>query len=468
MLPTNWAWQIDGWIVLAGILCAVSASLLGNFLVLRKLSLLGDAITHAVLPGLAVAFLISGSRNGWPMFLGAVIVGIATAFFTEWIRGVGKVDEGASMGVVFTSMFALGLVFIVQAADQVDLDPNCVLYGSIESTPLDTWRILGFRLPKAILTLSCVTVLNLLFVVVFFKELKLSSFDPALATTTGFNAGLMHYGLMILVAITAVACFESVGSVLVVAMFVVPAAAAYMLTDRLTTMIVLSAVIASLSAIFGHLSAITVPGWFGFGSTITSGMMAVVAGLLFVLCAMFGPRHGFVVRSVRQRLLAWQIISDDVVAYLFRLEEKPNSLTGASRKDVSPSVASTKKSRTAAATISNGLATSHQMLAPLLVGPWVLNWTLFWLVKDGQISSQQDQYFLNEKGRKRANELVRSHRLWEQYLVEHASLEADRIHDKAEKMEHFTDLALRQRLDDATLNPAQDPHGAQIPSESED
>ena len=120
----NWSWNIDGWIVLAGVLCAVAASLPGNFLLLRRMSLLGDAISHAVLPGLAVAFLISNSRSGIPMYLGAVVTGLLTALFTEWIRNFGDVDEGASMGVVFTTLFALGLVMIVQAADHVDLDPD--------------------------------------------------------------------------------------------------------------------------------------------------------------------------------------------------------------------------------------------------------------------------------------------------------------------------------------------------------
>ena len=123
----HWNWSLDGWIIVVGGLCAVASALLGNFLVLRKMSMLGDAVTHAVLPGIAVAFFVSHSRSSLPMFIGAVFVGILTALFTEWIRKFGKVDEGASMGVVFTSMFALGLVMLVQAADQVDLDPNCVL-----------------------------------------------------------------------------------------------------------------------------------------------------------------------------------------------------------------------------------------------------------------------------------------------------------------------------------------------------
>ncbi len=127
----NWNWALDGWIVAAGVLCVVAAALLGNFLVLRRMSMLGDAISHAVLPGLAAAFFLSGSRSSLPMFVGAVIVGILTALFTEWIRSIGKVDEGASMGVVFTSLFALGLVLMVIGADSVHIDPVCFLFGAI-------------------------------------------------------------------------------------------------------------------------------------------------------------------------------------------------------------------------------------------------------------------------------------------------------------------------------------------------
>ena len=222
----NWDWSLDGWIVAAGVLSAVACALVGNFLVLRRMSMLGDAISHAVLPGLAAAFLITGSRDSLGMFLGAAVVGVLTAVLTEWIRGFGKVDEGAAMGVVFTGLFALGLIMIVQAADRVDLDPSCVLYGAIEATPLDRINVFGYDVPRVVVTLSAVLVVNLLAVVLFFKELKISAFDPALAKSLGINATLMHYLLMTLVAVTAVASFESVGNILVVAMFVVPPAAA--------------------------------------------------------------------------------------------------------------------------------------------------------------------------------------------------------------------------------------------------
>ena len=266
--------------------------------------MMGDAISHAVLPGIAIAFLVTESRASLPMFIGAAIVGLLTAIFTEWIRRFGKVDEGASMGVVFTGLFALGLVLVVQAADKVDLDPGCVLYGAIELTPLDTTTVLGYDVPRVVITLGAVALLNLTCVLLFYKELKITSFDPALATTLGISSRLMHYLLMTLVAITAVASVEAVGNILVVAMLIVPAAAAYMLTDRLSVMIFLSVIIGIASAALGHLSAIMVPAIFGFGSTITAGMMALSAGVLFVVAALCGPRHGIIIKLIQRRRFA--------------------------------------------------------------------------------------------------------------------------------------------------------------------
>lgn len=301
------SWAVDGWIIAAGAACAAASALLGPYLVLRKMSMMGDAISHAVLPGLALAFLMTGSRASLPMFIGAAVVGLLTAIFTEWIRSFGKVDEGASMGVVFTGLFALGLVLIVQAADMVDLDPGCVLYGAIELTPLDTTDFFGHQVPRVVLTLSAVALLNLTCVLLFYKELKITSFDPALATTLGINSRLMHYLLMTLVAITAVASFEAVGNILVVAMLIVPAASAYMLTDRLGPMIFLSVLFGIASAVLGHVGAIAIPPLFGYGSTVTAGMMALAAGLLFVLAALAGPRHGIVTKWLHRARLSAQL-----------------------------------------------------------------------------------------------------------------------------------------------------------------
>jgi manganese/zinc/iron transport system permease protein len=302
--------SIDTWIVVVGILAAVACALLGNFLVLRKMSMMGDAISHAVLPGLAVAFLITGARASLTMFIGAAVVGILTAVFTQWVSRFGKVDEGASMGIVFTTLFALGLLLIVQAADHVDLDAGCVLYGAIELTPLDVaWRPqlfgYGWAVPRAVLVLAPVCAVNLLFVLLFFKELRISSFDSELATTMGIHANLMHYMLMTLVAITTVAAFEAVGSIIVIAMLIVPAATAHLLTDRLDRMVWISAALAALAAVLGHVSALLLPGWIGIDpqvvdATSTSGMMAVMAGLIFAVVLFCAPRYGIWVKQFRR------------------------------------------------------------------------------------------------------------------------------------------------------------------------
>jgi len=300
---------IDTWIVVIGALAAVACALPGNFLVLRKMSMMGDAISHAVLPGLAIAFLVTGARASVTMFIGAAIVGVLTAVFTQWISKFGNVDRGASMGIVFTTLFAIGLLLIVQAADYVDLDPGCVLYGAIELTPIDiAWRLELWgnlvEVPRAALVLGGVCLLNAVFVVVFFKELRISSFDPELATTMGINANLMHYLLMTLVAITTVAAFEAVGSIIVIAMLIVPPACAHLLTDRLWLMLLWSVLFAMLSAAMGHLSALLLPGWLGLpaeqlDSTSTSGMMAVAAGVLFAVVLLFAPRYGVVTKALR-------------------------------------------------------------------------------------------------------------------------------------------------------------------------
>ncbi len=431
------SWDYDGWIVLAGMLCAVAASLPGNFLLLRRMSLLGDAISHAILPGLAVAFFVSESRSSWPMFIGAVIVGILTAFFTEWIRNFGDVDEGASMGVVFTTLFAIGLVLIVQAADHVDLDPGCVLYGAIEMTPYDLISVGGAEVPRVVVVLGAVTIVNLLFVVLFYKELKLSAFDPALSTSIGFNARLMHYLLMVIVAVTAVASFESVGNILVVAMFVVPPATAYLLTERLGMMILLSAIIAMLSAQLGHLSAVIVPHAFGFRSTSTSGMMALCAGLLFFAASLASPRNGVFVRIVRRQKLAMRILSEDLIALLYRLDERSRNCT----------------------------VSAEKLSSSLLSRPWMTAWLMKRHVRTGHVIRSESGYQLTDTGRHLGSILVRSHRLWEQYLVAEGGVAVERIHGQAEQLEHFTSRQLRDRLDEVTAAPTTDPHGSRIPSE---
>ena len=190
----------------------------------------------------------------------------------------------------------------MRAADHVDLDPGCVLYGAIELTPLDIAMTLGgLAIPRAAIVLATVLLINTVIIIAFFKELRISAFDPALATTMGINATFMHYLLMAMVAVTTVASFEAVGSIIVIAMLIVPAATAYLLTDRLSVMLVISVVVAILSPALGHLGALTVPRLFGFESTNTSGMMAAATGLLFGITWLLSPRYGLLSRWLHRK-----------------------------------------------------------------------------------------------------------------------------------------------------------------------
>lgn len=432
---------MDTWIVVVGALAAMSCALLGNFLVLRKLSMMGDAISHAVLPGLAAAFLLSGSRDSVVMLAGACAVGLLTAVLVEWVRGAGQVDEGASMGVVFTVLFALGLILIRRSADHVDLDPDCVLYGEIVLAALDTRTLLGVEIPRAALVSGGALLVNLLFVLLLFKELRIAAFDPALATTLGFNARRLHYLLMALVAVTTVTAFESVGSILVIAMLVAPAAAAHLLTDRLGLMIVLSLLIAAASAVGGHAAAVVAPGWFGYEgvSTSTAGMMSVVAGLLFLGAALAGPRHGLVSKLLHRAALSARIVREDVLGILYRMQEAPVS---------------------ARALAGSG---PQALRAALGVGVLPIRGALRRLAREGLIQRADAGYELTPSGVEAARGLVRSHRLWELYLERHLRVPADHLHGSAEQLEHISDEEMTERLASSLGEPREDPHGRSIP-----
>ncbi len=427
---------IDTWIVLVGALSAAACALLGNYLVLRRMSMMGDAISHAVLPGLAIAFLITGSRDSLPMLVGAIIVGVVTTFMIQGIDRLSGLDRGASMGVVFTTLFAIGLILIRQAADHVDLDPSCVLYGAIELTPLDTVELFGQEIPQAAITSGLMLMVNLAFVIVFFKELKITSFDPALATTMGFNANVLHYILMTLVAATTIAAFESVGSILVIAMLIVPGAAAHLMTDRLGWMLIISVVFSVLSAFLGHLSAITIPTWFGFQDTSTAGMMALIAGLLFVVVFLFSPRYGVFSRMVNQFLLGLRIVGDDILGFLYRYHE----------------LAPANAAPVPVPEIQNALQTD----IPVKVMIWNLRRT-------GLILRQNGGYTLTPSGKKAGKGLIRSHRLWESYLCNVMGYCNTDVHRHAHQFEHFTDTKLQEELSQVTGNPDYDPHNRKIP-----
>jgi len=431
---TEWSF-VDDWMVFVGMLAAVSCALPGTFLVLRKMSLMGDAISHAVLPGLAIAFLITHSRGALPMFIGAVVVGVLTAVGTQLIAGYGKVESGAAIGVVFSVLFALGLVLIRQATDHVDLDPGCVLYGNLSQIPLEA---IDGDIPQAAINLGLALLLNILFVGLFYKELKLCAFDPQLATTLGINANLMHYLLMIVVAVTTVASFEAVGSILVIAMLIVPAATARLLTDHLGWTLALAAGLAAGSAVLGHVFAFRGPGWLGFDPNLslnTAAMIAVMTGVLFFLAFLFAPRYGIVGRWVQRVRLSLQIIREDMLGLLYRWNEhRPGEAMLES--DLMRAVGRGTLARFALKSLLSRRAVERASTSGIL---------------------------LSAAGAVAATKLVRGHRLWEGYLAKHFNLPLDHLHEPAERVEHYLTDELGEQLRRDLGDVGEDPHGRQIP-----
>jgi manganese/zinc/iron transport system permease protein len=282
-------------IVLAGSLIGASCALVGTFLVLRGTAMLGDAISHAVLPGIVIAFLVTGARSPLPMLIGAGALGVITVGLVGLTRASGLLADDASIGVVFPALFALGVVLVTQFGSQVDLDLDCVLFGEIAYAPFDTWLIGGTDLgPKALWVGSLILVVDLLLVLLAYKELKLTTFDPALAALLGVSPVLVHYVLMGAVSVTVVGAFESVGAILVVAMLVTPPAAAHLLTDRLWATLLLAVGLAVAAAGLGYLAA----RWW---DASIAGSMAAVAGIELLLAWMLAPRHGLLARVIARR-----------------------------------------------------------------------------------------------------------------------------------------------------------------------
>jgi manganese/zinc/iron transport system permease protein len=287
------------WIILAGALAAASCALVGCFLVLRRMAMVGDAISHAVLPGIVIAFFITQSRAPLPMLIGAGAIGIFTALLIEWLHRGGRVQQDAAIGITFTWLFALGVILVSAFAGQVDLDQECVLYGEIAYVPWDLWTTAaGDSLgPRAVWILGSMFAFNVAWIALAYKELKICAFDPELAASMGIPVAGFHYALMAATSMTTVTAFESVGAILVVAMIVGPAATAFLLTRRLNRMLIAAAGIGVLSAALGYGLATIL-------DASIAGAMSVVIGALFVLALLFSPEQGIVPRAFRQRRLA--------------------------------------------------------------------------------------------------------------------------------------------------------------------
>ena len=280
-------------IITLGALVGIASSLLGTFLVLRKNSMLSDAISHSILLGIVLVFLITKNQFSPFYILGAAATGVLTVVLTELIVKSGRVKNDAAIGLVYPLLFAIAVVLINLYARNVHIDTDAVLLGEIGFAWINTVTIAGVEVARPLLSMATVTLVNLLFVLLFYKELKLATFDAGLAAALGFSPSLLFYALLSLTSITAVTAFDAVGAVLLVAFVIVPPAAAYLLTDKLWRMLLYSALIALASSLLGYSLAIALDVSIG-------GMMAVFTGVFLVLAFLFSPRYGLMAQELRR------------------------------------------------------------------------------------------------------------------------------------------------------------------------
>ena len=306
-------------IQLIAVVVALSCALPGVFLVLRRMAMLSDAISHAILPGIVVTFFLTQDLSSPLLIFGAAAAGVLTVALVELLRRTGLLKEDAAIGIVFPAMFSVGVLLIARYAGDVHLDVDAVLLGELAFAPFDRITVAGIDMgPRSLLVMGGILGLNVLFLSVFFKELKLTTFDAALAASLGFAPGLLQYAFMTVVSVTIVGAFDAVGSILVVALMVAPPAAAYLLTDDLRRMVVISGTGAVISALGGY--------WLARGLDVSiAGSMASVSGLWFLIVLVFAPERGLIFRARQRRQQRAVFACDMLLIHLYHHEGLPEA-----------------------------------------------------------------------------------------------------------------------------------------------
>ena len=298
---------------------AAACALPGVFLVLRRMAMMSDAISHVVLLGIVLSYFVTRDITSPFLILGATLTGLLTVVLVEVLNRTRLVKEDAAIGLVFPFLFSIAVILIAKYAGDVHLDTDAVLLGELAFAPFNRVEFLGFDLgPKALVVMSIIFVLSLAFVTIFFKELKLATFDASLASALGFAPAAIHYALMGLVSVTAVGAFDAVGSVLVVALMIAPPASAYLMTDKLSHMLGLSCLFGVISAVSGYWLAVPL-------DANIAGSMATTAGLLFFVVFLVAPERGLI-SAARRRARQKQDFAQTMLAiHLLHHENRPEA-----------------------------------------------------------------------------------------------------------------------------------------------
>ncbi|HSH39791.1 MAG TPA: metal ABC transporter permease [Chthoniobacterales bacterium] len=411
--------------LIGSILLGITCGVLGSFIVVRKMALVGDALSHAVLPGVAVGFLWGQTKDPFAIFIGATAAGLIGTTAVSLIKQTTRLKEDAALGLVLASFFAVGicLVTMIQrlpTGNKSGIDK--FLFGQAAAISAGDVRLI-----------TIVAVLAVLAITVFYKECLVTSFDAGFATAAGFPTQWIHHGIMLLLAFAIVVALQAVGVVLVSAMLITPAAAAYLLTDRMHWMLVLAAIFGMIAGVLGA--------FFSFlGNNLPTGpFMVLAASTVFIAAFLFGPRHGVLVRWWNRRSRADRIGRENTLKSIYRvLEEREFDGEGVSlrelaqvrRESIEEARAETKRLK------RHGLVSTHE---------------------------EDNMLFFTPNGWQRACEIVRNHRLWELYLTNAVQYAPDHVHEDADKIEHVigseTVRELERKLQFAKL----DPHGRLIP-----
>ena len=405
-----YAWRALAASVMVGLMCGA----LGCFIVLRNMSMFGDALSHAILPGVVVAFMVVGGYSALGFFLGSVAAGLLTAVAITWIQQKVATKSDAAIGIVFTTMFALGVMGIsyLSKNEHAHIDLKDFLFGNV----------LGVSDTDLVLTgMICAYVL--LSIYLFYRLLFATTFQPVIAKTMGINTTLVHYFLMLLLSFAVVAALQTVGVILVVAMLITPAATGLLLSRRLPVVLGLASLMSVLAAVLGLLVSLAF-------DTTPGPAMAVMASFLYALAVFFAPERGLLFRYLRKRSRERRVQTEDVLKQGIRLERA-------------------------------GELTEAALAERTVLSPAVVNRRLNALQRNGLLS--RNPLAFTEAGRQEADRLVRAHRLYETFLVDRLGLTEDQIHAEAERYEHLLDDELLNEIDAELGYPETDPHGSPIP-----
>lgn len=392
------------------VLAAVTCATLGNWLVLRRQAMLGDATSHAVLPGIVVAFLVAGTRDPWALFVGATVAGAVAALVAEGLRRVARVESGAALGASLVVAFALGVYLLeLGSLRNVDLDPDCVVFGSLEGLfwipPAGATHLspAGLStLPGEFRALVAVAAVALVGERFLRGRLAIASFDPEFAELAGARPARLARLLVVAVAAAAVASFTAVGSILVVALLVAPPVAARFWTDRLVTQSRLSIAFAIIAAITGYAVSASLP-----TPVNAAGTIAAMSGLLVAISLVASPAHGAFAAWLRHRELVRSLAAEDMLGVLGRAAE-----IGAGGCDEATLVAA-----------GGGNAAARQGFASLR--------------QDALVALSEGKWVLTAAGIDAARSLLSRHRSWQEFLVERTGMPPDHAHEAAHRLEHF-------------------------------